>query len=116
MSLTTATFTFHFPEEFDDRAEYEMALKGHLGYSEVELPGGSRYPVFFFDPIRLRQELESVTRQGRSVVAEPGMVVIPEVTRENILRAVEELVRERFFDHLKPLAAVGVNGHDAVRR
>jgi hypothetical protein len=110
MTVTMPTFTFHFPAEFDDRAEYEMALKGHLGYCEVELPGGNRYPIFFFDPVRLSQESERSAGDDRPVVAEHGMVVIPEVTRDNILRAVERLVRERFFDHLRPLTPAAVNG------
>jgi hypothetical protein len=85
-----------------------MALKGHLCGGEVELRDGRRFPITFFDPVRLAQELESMSRRGEPGILETALVVIPEVTRENILRLLPELIRQRFFDHLKPLpAAVG---------
>jgi hypothetical protein len=100
----TPDITYHFPPEFDERAEYEMALKGHLCGGEVELADGRRYPVTFFDPVRLAQDLERMASRGEPAFVEPALVVIPEVTRELILRALPELVHQRFFDHLKPLA------------
>ena len=110
MTITTANITYHFPPEFDERAEYEMALKGHLWGGEVELPDGRRFPITFFDPVRLGQDLESAVRHGEPAFVEPALVVIPEVTREGILRTLPVLVRERFFDHLKPVMAPVANG------
>jgi len=110
MTAMGTGFTFHFPPEFDDRAEYEMALKGHLGGGQVELADGRRFPLFLFDPVRLSQESESAAGDGDPVVAEPGMVVIPDVTRENILRAIDRLIAQRFFDHMKPITSPVSNG------
>jgi hypothetical protein len=104
MTLTTATFTFHFPPDFDDRAEFEMPSKGYLTGGEVEV-AGERYPVTFFDPVRLAQDLELSAGHGAAVVAEPGLVVIPEVTPEAIQSAVEELIRQGFFRHLQPVTS-----------
>src|SRR6266508_2798819 len=91
-------YTVHFPDCWDERAEFEMPLKGHLNGASVELSDGRRVPVFFFDPIRLRQELEMETQRGRPVVSEIGMIVVPEVTRDAIRLAVECLMEEGYFD------------------
>src|SRR6516225_5260619 len=110
MTASGTGFTFHFPPEFDDRAEYEMELRVHLNGGQVELADGRRFPIFFFDPVRLSQELAGVVAEGDVVVAEPGMVVIPDVTRENILKAIDRLIAQRFFDHMKSVAAPIRNG------
>lgn len=110
MTLATPGMTYHFPPEFDERAEYEMTLKGHLCGGEAELADGRRFPVTFFDPVRLSQDVEGMSRRGEPAFIEPGLVVVPEVTRERILQTLPELLRQRFFDHLKPLSAPVANG------
>jgi len=44
------------------------------------------------------------------VVAEPGMVVIAELTRSNIVRAVEKLIFANYFERLKPICLAVANG------
>ena len=111
MTLTGQGYVFQFPEDFDDRAEWEMTDKGYLNGSTVELADGRKFAVFFFDPVRLRQELEMNCRDREPYLTEPGLVVVPEVTREVIHQAIEGLVREGYFETQKPLATVPtVNG------
>ena len=110
MQLAGHGFVYHFPDDFDDRAAVEMTDKEYVAGGAVELPGRGRYPVAFFTPTRLRQELALMTQQGEAVLTEPGLAVIAEVTPDAILRAVPELIRQGFFDHLKPLTAPLVNG------
>ena len=100
----------HFPEDYDARGEWETESKGYLQGVRVELPDGSMYPIYLYDPVRLAQDLESDVKWGSGVIAEPGLIVIPELTRVAIVRTVEELVRQRFFDHLKPLNVPVANG------
>jgi hypothetical protein len=88
------TFQVVFPEWYDQRGEWEAKEKGWLDGVEVRLANGKSQPLFFYDPVRLAQDLEAETKQGRPCVAQPGMIVIPEVTREAILTAVEKLVDE----------------------
>lgn len=88
------TFQVVFPEWYDQRGEWEAKEKGWLDGVQVRLADGKTQPLFFYDPVRLAQDLEAETKQGRPCVAQPGMVVIPEVTREAILSAVEKLVDE----------------------
>jgi hypothetical protein len=88
-----------------------MPLKGYLNGAWVEHANGSLSPIFFFDPVRLRQELEMLSSQGRPVVAEAGMVVVPEVTREAIRTAIELLFADGYFGSTTNTAiAVEQNG------
>jgi hypothetical protein len=104
MSIAAAPFTIHYPEDFDAREEYEMPLKGYFSGVTVELADGARYALFFYDPVRLGQDLAAAPRSGRAYLAEPNMVVVPEVTPAAIHEAIAGLVRDGFFGHLKPLA------------
>lgn len=103
MATDTNGFTIHFPDWFDERAESEAEDKGWLQGVTVELMDGACYPAFFYDPVRLQQDLEADTRQGRPYAAEPGMIVVPQVTRAAIDEAVGQLVRGGFFNHFRPL-------------
>lgn len=100
----------HFPPDYDERGEWEVENKGWLHGVRVELPDGSIYPIALYDPVRLAQVLESDAKWGAGVIAEPGLVVIPELTRAAIVRAAEKLVQRGFFDHLKPLSVPVANG------
>ena len=95
-----------FPQDFDERLKFEMSAKGWLS-AQVELQGGSRYPVYFSDPVRLQQDLEAETELGRPYFAEPGLIVLPEVTLEAIQDAVQALGEQGFFDHLRAHPANG---------
>jgi hypothetical protein len=99
-----ASFTIEFPDWYDQRAEYEASCKGYLPDTVVLLADGTRFKLYFIDPVRLGQDLEADTEQGRPYLAEPGMVVIPEVTTEGIRKAVAGLFRDGLFQHLKPVS------------
>jgi hypothetical protein len=103
MSTDLEPFTIRFPEYYDERLEFETPSKGYLPDVVVSLEGGLSYKLFFIDPIRLRQDLEADAETGREYYAEPGMVVLPEVTTEAIRKAVAGLWRDGFFQHVKPL-------------
>jgi hypothetical protein len=57
-----------------------MPLRGYFSGVTVELVDGLRYPVSFYDPVRLRETLETDVRWGNPFFTEPGLVVVPEVT------------------------------------
>jgi hypothetical protein len=101
---STADFpVIYFPERFDDRWEDEMPLKGYLSNVEVGLVDGRRFVVNLIDPIRLAQDLEAESATGRPYLAEPGLIILPEVTTRSITDAIHSLWREGFFETLKPL-------------
>jgi len=101
MKLTDAAFTVCFPDWYDERAEYEHCSKGFLPDVKVRKLDGSLCRLYIVDPTRLGQDLEAYVEQGRPYLAEPGLVVVPEVTRAAITTAVEGLAKDGFFDHLR---------------
>jgi hypothetical protein len=103
MSTATTEPTIIFPDWYDEQAEFEATARGYLSHIVVQTEGGSRYQVQFYDPVRLAQDLTSETESGRGYLAEPNMIVLSEVSTENVRRAVHGLWREGFFKHLKPL-------------
>lgn len=90
-----------FPDWYDDLAEVEVEHKGWLQGVRVELPDGRLYPVHFYDPVRLGQDLEEEAKWERPYIAEPGMIVVPSVTREAVRKAVASLTDTGYFRHLQ---------------
>jgi hypothetical protein len=92
-----------FQPWFDEQAELEMPARGYLQDVDVRFDDGATYRLYFMDPVRLQQDAAGEFETGRTVFAEPGLVVVPEVTRGNILAAVEQLFADNFFEHLRPV-------------
>jgi len=88
-----------FQQEFDERLAFDVAQKGWCGIAIVELPEGGSVDVFFYAPTRLAQDLETDARAGHPYVAEPGLIVVPEVTLPYMEAAVEQLYRQGYFEH-----------------
>lgn len=79
-----------FPQGFDDYAS-EVEAKGW--FSEAKLTFlGMQYRMNFYDPARLRQEIEDDIQRG-SVFFETNLLVVPSVTRQNMEKAVEMLIQ-----------------------
>ena len=104
MATSMATFTLHYPDWYDERVELEMTDKGYFAGPVVELEDGSRYELYFYDPVRLAQDLERSAAEGIPCIAEVNLVVVPEVTPAAILAAVERLVQIGYFGHLRPVS------------
>jgi hypothetical protein len=90
-----------FDETFDERARFEAKARGYLSHVKVVLSDESAYPVVFYDCARLGQELAYEVSSGRMCVADIGMIVLAEVTVENMDIAVRKLAREGFFKGLR---------------
>jgi hypothetical protein len=88
-----------FKEEFDERLAFEVSQKGWCGIAAVELPEGGKVDVVFYSPTRLAQDLEADTKAGHPFVAEPGLIVVPDVTLAYMEAAVEQLYRQGYFEH-----------------
>ena len=83
-------YSLLFPGEYDVY-EWEVEAKGC--FSEARLStSGRRYRLSFYDPARLGQEIESELQRG-SVFFEPNLIVVQSVTRLNMQKSVEILVR-----------------------
>jgi hypothetical protein len=92
-----------FAHDADDR---DMAPHGYRGDVVVELADGEAFPVYFYEPEAIREELDDRIRSGFGpFVAEPGLVVIPEITLARMKSSVLELIEVGYFSHLKPVCA-----------
>lgn len=92
-----------YAREFTERDLAEAQARGYLSHVMVEIEDGQLYPVLFYDVIRLRQDLEESSKHGRAFVADPGMIVLPEITVTAMENAVQQLNKEGFFEYLVPL-------------
>jgi hypothetical protein len=88
-----------FKEKFDERLAFEVSQKGWCGIAAVELPEGGKVDVFFYSPTRLAQDLEADSKAGHPFVAEPGLIVVPDVTLAHMEAAIEQLYRQGYFEH-----------------
>ena len=87
-----------------DVHERDLAPHGYRGDVVVELAEGEAFPVYFYEPNAIREELEGRTRSGfGQFVAEPGLVVIPEITLASMKSSVLELIEVGYFAHLRPV-------------
>ena len=91
-----------FEHGFSERDEIEGPMRGYRSHVWVELSDGTMHPVTFFDPVRLRQELEQEAESGRPFVGEHGLIVLTEVTRETMEIAARVLAEEGFFSVRQP--------------
>lgn len=86
----------------DPRNTSEAFLREFRGDILVELADGRRFDVVVFTPRRIAQELETKSEYNQPYFAEAAMIVLPEITTENITLAVRALVAEGFFDQFVP--------------
>ncbi len=87
-------------EGFDERTAWEVEQKGFFEHARVRLPDGRIAKVCFWEPVRLAQDLEMDMRHGQVCIGEPGLILIPKVTLENMRAAVKELYRSGYFERL----------------
>jgi hypothetical protein len=83
-------YSFVLPEDFDDYA-FEVESKGWFAEARLSL-SGRQYRLSFYDSVRLRQEIEDELRRG-NIFFEPNLVVVQSVTRRNMEKAAELVVR-----------------------
>ncbi len=87
---------------FDEREEAECQARGYRSHVWAELPTGERYALTFYDAVRLAQDLEVETAAGNPYIAEPGLIVLDQVTRENMEGAIHRMAEGGFFESMRP--------------
>jgi hypothetical protein len=92
-----------FPDGYDETLS-EHRQRGYLDYVVVHLPNGQQFGVCFYEPARLSGELEIRRKAGIVCIAEPGLIVVPQITVEYMQESVNWLYKEGFFNRLVPLA------------
>ena len=82
------------PDHFDEDAA-TVEAKGWFAGATLTLSDGRSYSLSFYDPVRLSQEIaDELDRTG--FFAEPNLIVVKTVTREQIEQAVTQLSQANF--------------------
>ncbi|WFU83267.1 hypothetical protein QA645_11150 [Bradyrhizobium sp. CIAT3101] len=68
-----------------------MEAKGWFSDARI-IASGARYPINFYDPVRLGQQIQDELALGR-IFFEPNLVVVAAVTRANMETAAKALVQ-----------------------
>jgi hypothetical protein len=97
MSTRLQPYTISFPQGYDERAEFEAPFRGYLPGVIVEVENGACHRLSFIDLVRLEQGLADNAAAGHPYYAEPGLVVVPEVSTQAIQLAVRGLWDEGYF-------------------
>ena len=90
-----------FKYEFDDRAAFDAEARGYLGDVTLCDGAGRYYALAFYDAVRLSQDLEEETKQHRPFIAEPGLIVVSDVTLDVIRLTLRQLYDSGFFHDCK---------------
>jgi hypothetical protein len=85
------------PIEWDERDRFERPMKGWLDHVIVETEDGRTFDLSFYDPVRLTQDLDEEVKRGREGITKKGLMVVPEVTRENIENAIRQAEADGYF-------------------
>jgi hypothetical protein len=97
--MMNGEYTISFPAGHFDR-EFELPYKGYARNVHVKAADGRSWTLYFTDLSRLRQDLDDAKGRGECYFAEPGMIVLSEVTIEIIRNAIEGLWDDGFFKTL----------------
>jgi hypothetical protein len=92
-------YVVHLPENYaNDEAEIED--KGYLFGTVIEV-GLRRYRPTFYNVVRLQQDVMFVLQEeGMHAFVETNVVVVAQLTRQHIDRAIDQLARGDFADLL----------------
>lgn len=82
--------------------DWLISSKGWFDRNLVELANGNRYQICFFDCVRLSQHLADDTKNGKPFFIENSLIVLSEVTIENMQKAIKVAEKQGFFENLKP--------------
>ncbi len=96
--MTAKYRELYFEHGFNEQDAYEAQMRGYRSHVWVVFEDDSSHPVTFFDMNRLAQELTAEASEGRAFIAEPGLIVVLEVTMENMEGAARRLAQEGFFE------------------
>jgi hypothetical protein len=92
--MTAADASYTYPDHFDDA---EVAAKGYFGDLSISYRG-SVYKPEFYDLTRFAQDAEQVLAHGDPCYAEKNLVILPEVSRVCIDRAIRRFAASAFAE------------------
>ena len=104
MQVGGRAYELIFPEDYHGQWEEECRYKGWLSGVQVRLGQAEVYAITFVDKHRLAQMFDDQIAAGLNYLAEPALLIVAEVTRKNMEAAVEGLIKDHYFESLRPSA------------
>src|SRR5436190_22219140 len=89
--------------DWQDGDDQLIRMKGWFCHNNVLLENGNLYQVSFYDHGRLGQHLRDSTADGKPFFIEEALIVLDEVTVDNMKQAIVEAEKQGFFKRLVPL-------------
>jgi hypothetical protein len=89
--------------DWQEGDEIVINQKGWFCHNVVELANGNRYQICFFDETKLAHQLSCWKEQGKPFFIENALIVLSEITIENMTAAIMEAEKRKFFEKLKPI-------------
>jgi hypothetical protein len=84
-------------------AEFEASGKGYRSDIFVKTDSGAIYQVYIYDIVRLQQDFETEIESDGYFAIEPNLILVKEVVMSQIRFTIEKLIKQKFFDSLKPI-------------
>ena len=91
-----------FAFDVTERDLSEARDRGYLAHVMVRLDDSLLFPVFFYDIVRLGQDLTEMAQHGQPFIADPGMIVLQEITVQTMEDTIEQLADRNYFKYLVP--------------
>ncbi|MBT2289166.1 hypothetical protein J7E73_08475 [Paenibacillus albidus] len=88
--------------EDTELAEYEAINKGYRNDAYVKVLN-TLFNVKVYDIVRLQQDFESEIKSYGYYSIEPNLILVEEVSKEQIELVVKKLYEQQYFDNLKPI-------------
>ena len=83
-------------------AELDAEMRGYRGDVIVEI-GSKKYKLYITSMIRLRQDFDRSREYYGYYCAEPNMLLVEDVTREEIEKVIKAAFEEKYFEKLDRL-------------
>lgn len=97
--------TFLADSELD---EYEAISKGYRNDVFINV-SNTLFNVRVYDIVRLQQDFESELEEYGYFSIEPNLVLVKEVSKEQISLTINKLFKQGYFENLKPIDESCVN-------
>lgn len=88
---------------YDDySSNLDAPVRGYRSYIFVKIMS-ELYHITAYDIVRLRQDMETELEYQGFFPIEPNIILVREVTKEEILTTIKGLYENKYFDYIKPL-------------
>ncbi len=103
MTIYKEGYIIETVNEYDDvYIQFETESKGYFYGITIKIDNGLTYQINFYDPVRLKQDVDSEFESNTIFFYEENVVIIPRINIDYMVAAIEELWKRHLFDKMIP--------------